>query len=192
MSELENRTRKTMGCLINDLSFRLDGEQQRCVALWAIKTAMVIEGAKNDKNTFYSTEVRQLFRQMLIPPPDTAVWLGRCAQSYLLHGEARELHVKQPAGANPLLSGRATTFVMARLVVQILSLKRKPEVIDPENLRLHIREGPWKTKLIQAWPIEKDLLNWPPPASFSDDDGLSDLRRRFAVGISREGGNSQT
>jgi hypothetical protein len=50
MSDLENAVRPTMVCLINDIAMELDAEQQRLLALWAVKTAMVIEGVKQAKN----------------------------------------------------------------------------------------------------------------------------------------------
>jgi hypothetical protein len=183
MSELESRVRKTMGGLINDISLVLNREQQQSLALWASKTAMVIEGAKQSKNNFYSVEQRHSFRRTLAPPPDTAIWLGRCAQSNMLHGEARKLHPRKSATPNPLDDGCATTFVIGRLVIQLLSVKCKPET-GQRNLIIQMREGPWERRLAQVWPIERERVNWPPPDSFNDlDDGLRDLRRRFAVGV---------
>ena len=103
MSELESAVRATMGSLVNDLSIRLDEEQQRLLAQWTTKTAMVIEGAKQAKNNFYSAEQRSDFRTTtLVPPAETAIWLGRCVQSNLLHGEARKLHVANATATNPL------------------------------------------------------------------------------------------
>jgi hypothetical protein len=184
MSGLESAVRATMGSLVNDISMWLDEEQQRLLARWATKTAMVIEGAKQEKNNFYSAEQRREFRTTLIPPVETAIWVGRCAQSNLLHGEARKLHVSNPTATNPLEDSCATTFVTGRLVMQVLSVKRKP---DAGSLSLKIRAGPWESKLVQVWPVEKQRVNWPPLESFSDlDDGLRDLRRRFAVGVSSE------
>ena len=184
MCELEGTIRATMGSLVNDISLRLDEQQQRLLARWATKTAMVIEGVKQEKNNFYSAEQRNTFRTTLIPPEETAVWLGRCAQSNLLHGEARKLHVSNQRPTNPLEDGCATTFVTGRLVMQVLSVKRKPDA-PGGGLRLKIRAGPWESKLVQIWPVEKPRVNWPPPQSFSDlGDGLLDLRRRFAVGVS--------
>jgi hypothetical protein len=184
MSDLETAVRSTMGGLVNDISMTLDEEQQRLLALWAVKTAMVIEGVKQAKNNFYSPEQRSAFRTTLVPPEDTAVWLGRCAQSNLLHGEARKLHVSNQRATNPLEDGCATTFVTGRLVMQVLSVKRKSDA-PRGRLSLEIRAGPWESKLVQIWPVEKQRVNWPPPHNFSDlDDGLRDLRRRFAVGVS--------
>lgn len=184
MSTLESTVRRTMGGLINDIAMELDAEQQRGLALWAVKTAMVIEGVKQAKNGFYTPQERSAFRQTLVPPMQTAVWLGRCAQSNNLHGEARKLHVSNPTATNPLEDGCATTFVIGRLVIQVLSVKRKPDAMHG-NLRLRMRSGPWDKKLVQIWPVENQRVAWPPPESFSDlDDGLRDLRRRFAVGAS--------
>ena len=175
-----------MGGLVNDIAMRLDEEQQRLLALWAVKTAMVIEGVKQAKNSFYSPEQRSAFRQTLFPPFQTAVWVGRCAQSNNLHGEARKLHVSNPTATNPLEDGCATTFVTGRLVMQVLSIKRKPDAMHG-SLRLVMRSGPWESKLVQIWPLEKRRVDWPPPQSFTDlDDGLRDLRRRFAVGVASD------
>jgi hypothetical protein len=144
-----------------------------------MKTAMVIEGMKQDKNNFYSVEQRHSFRSAIVPPPDTAIWLGRCVQSNLLHGEARKLRPRKSATPNPLDDGCATTFVVGRLVIQLLSVKRKPE-IDQCGLRIRMQDGPWERKLAQVWPIERERVNWPPPESFNDlDDGLRDFEKAF-------------
>jgi hypothetical protein len=135
------------------------------------------------RTIFYSAEQRREFRTTLIPPVETAIWVGRCAQSNLLHGEARKLHVSNRTPTNPLEDGCATTFATASLVMQVLSVKRKLDA-PRGSLSLKIRAGPWESKLVQIWPVERQRVNWPPPQSFSDlDDGLRDLRRRFAVGI---------
>jgi hypothetical protein len=181
MSDLESAVRPTMGALVNDISMTLDAGQQRLLALWAVKTAMVIEGVKQAKNHFYSAAQRSVFRTTLVPPEDTTVWLGRCVQSNLLHGEARKLNVSNQRATNPLEDGCATTFVVGRLVMQVLSVKRKPDA-PRGGLSLKIRAGAWESKLVQIWPVEKQIVSWPPPQNFSDlDDGLRDLRRRFAV-----------
>jgi len=85
-----------MGGLVNDITVTLDDEQQRLSALWAVKTAMVIEGEKRAKNSFYSPEQRSALRETLIPPVQTAVWLGRCIQSNNVHGEARNFKSQIP------------------------------------------------------------------------------------------------
>jgi hypothetical protein len=185
MSTLEHTVSKVMRGLINDFAMTVDAEDQRHLALWAVKTAMVIEGVKQAKNGFYTPENRSAFRETLVPPIQTAVWFGRCQQSNNLHGEARKLHVSNPTASNPLEDGCATTFVVGRLVLQVLSIKRRPDAMVG-SLRLQIRSGPWETKLTQIYPVEKTRVHWPPHGSFSDlEDSLLDLRRRFAVGVEK-------
>ena len=140
MSDIESAVRPTMGGLVNDITMTLDDEQQRLSALWAVKTAMVIEREKRAKNSFYSPEQRSALRETLIPPVQSAVWLGRCIQSNNVHGEARKLQVSNPTATNPLEDGCATTFVTGRLVMQVLSIKRKPNASDG-SLRLQMRSG---------------------------------------------------
>lgn len=134
---------------------------------------MVIEGAKQGKNNFYSVEQRHSFRSTLVPPPDTAIWLGRCAQSNLLHGEARNLHVKVVSNTQP--SGERVCHDLCCWV-----------------LIIHMREGPWEGRLLQVRPIEREQVDWPPRESFNDrDDGLQNLRRRFAVGVTSGASGSE-
>jgi hypothetical protein len=43
MSDLEEESKPLLGCLLQDVAMPLDQSQQRTIALWAIKTAMVSE-----------------------------------------------------------------------------------------------------------------------------------------------------
>ena len=52
MSDLEVAIKPTMGELISDVALTLDEDQRRLLALWAVKTAMVIQGAKHADTGF--------------------------------------------------------------------------------------------------------------------------------------------
>jgi hypothetical protein len=183
MSDLENAVRRPMGCLINDLSIPLSCDDQYAIARWCCKTAMVIEGAKQDKNKFYGDEDRKNLRTMKAMPPDTWVWLGRCAQSYLLHAEARMLHVRRQMPNIQVRDGCATTFVIKNLILQMLSVHRAAGVGEG-NLRIEIQGGDWHRSLIQVWPHLDGTTSWPPPQPFAEhDESLRKLIRRFVVGV---------
>ena len=183
MSELEDAARKTMGPLINDISISLDSQRQRILALWGCKTAMVFEGAKQEKNKFYSKIARQLLREKQVLPDDTLVWIGRFSQSNLLYGEDRKLVARQSVPGAPAEDGSATTFVMKRFVIQVLSIKRKPKS-HATNIGLETQGGSWNRKLIQVWPVTDRTLSWPPSQSFGEhDNSLKELIRRFSVGV---------
>ena len=187
MSTLENGARRTMGSLVNDISVTLDSDRQQILALWGCKTAMVFEGAKQNKNQFYSEADRHFLRERQVPPTDTLVWIGRYSQSNLLHAEGRKLVARQPIASAPAEDGCATTFVMKKLVIQVLSIKRKPES-HAANIRLEVQGGSWGRKLIQIWPVAERRVSWPPTQSFGEhDNSLKELIRRFSVGIRFEG-----
>src|SRR5260370_28165312 len=46
MSELETEVRPILGPIVQDLSIQLDLEDQKKIARWAFKTAIVLEGTK--------------------------------------------------------------------------------------------------------------------------------------------------
>ncbi len=142
---------------------------------------MVFESVKQDKNKFYSATERQNLHAIHTLPTDTFVWLGRCAQSYLLHAESRKLRVKKPTKNSPVIDGCATTFVAKRLILQMLSIRRAPDS-DAVNLKLEIQGGNWQRSLIQAWPRKGSDL-----AAASSvrehDDSLEKLMQRFSVGV---------
>jgi hypothetical protein len=106
--------------------------------MWGCKAAMVIEGAKQDKNKFYSEQDRKNLRLLKAIPPDTLVWLGRFAQSYLLHAEARKLNVRRQVQNIQVTDGCSTTFVMKRLIVQMQSVHRAAGA-GTGNLRVEIQ-----------------------------------------------------
>jgi hypothetical protein len=183
MSDLENAVRQPMGCLVNDLSIPLSPDDQYALAMWCCKTALVIEGAKQDKNRFYSEVERQNLRTLKAIPPDTLVWVGRCAHSYLLHAEARKLHVRRQVHNIPVTDGCSTTFIMKRLILQMLSVHRAPGAGDG-NLRVEIQGGAWGSSLIQVWPRADRAVSWPPRRAFGEhDETLPKLMRRFVVGV---------
>ena len=54
------------------------------------------------------------------------------------------------------------TIVVGHFVAQIVT-----DQINPGS----IRPGPWETKLIQIWPIQKERVTWTPRVSFTNGAG---------------------
>jgi hypothetical protein len=181
MSDLESTVRRPMGCLVNDLSIPLSPDEQIALAMWCCKTAMVIEGAKQDKNKFYSEADRDNLRLRKEMPPDTLVWLGRYAQSCLLHAEARKLHVRRQAQGIHVTDGCSTTFVIGRLILQMLSVHRAATA-GTGTLTVEIEGKNWNRRLVQVWPCANRSVTWPPHEAFAEhDESLRKLIRRFVV-----------
>jgi hypothetical protein len=166
---------------LNDVSFSLDSSQQSTLAQWSVKTAMVFEATDRSRDWFYSVADRQGLSAAVLPDL-TCVWIGRYAQSNILCSEARKLYENAPRYTDPFV-GHAITFVIRRLVIQVLTVRLKPQFDTAGQVVLDINKGPWESLLSKIWPTESALVKWPPAMSF-DNSGISfpELSGRFAVG----------
>jgi hypothetical protein len=185
MSALEERAKPIVGSLLNDVSFSLDSSQQSTLSLWSAKTAMVFEGTDRSRDWFYSESERLSLATSAVIPPRTTIWIGRYTQSNNLCSEARKLYENVPRTTNPFVEGHGITFVIRRLVIQVLSLRVKPE-FETARVELNISPGPWPSLLRQIWPIESRTVKWPPAMSFADSGiTFEDLSGRFVAGRRR-------
>jgi hypothetical protein len=177
MSDLENRAKRWLGPMLQDLSIPLDQTAQALVARWSVKTAIVFECTNPTKQWFYSVgERRGVMAQRA--PEDTLVWIGRCARTDSSYAEGKKLLDVIPGDKSPLSDGYATTFGLGRLVVQVVTLHRKPGR-EGVKATVHTRRGTWKESLVQVWPPSSGV-RWPPRVSFSESGPtLDDLSGRF-------------
>ena len=77
----------------------------------------------------------------------------------------------------PLEDGYLVTFALARLAIQVLTVRHKPEHRS-SHVSLKVKPGPWNTMLSQIWPTKPPIF-WPPARSFSEEafrNCASDLR----------------
>jgi hypothetical protein len=52
-----------------------------------------------------------------------------------------------------------------------------------KKITLHAKPGPWKRLLIQIWPRQRAVVQWPPESSFSETGTtLDQLSQRFGLG----------
>lgn len=176
MSDLEKEAQPVIRPLMNDISVPLDRWQQYLIALWTIKTAMVFECTIPARERFYSKADRDRLLTAFAPPDGTSMWLGRFERSNLSFIQAVRLFGTIPKANAPLGEGYVVTFALARLAIQILTVRRKPEHRSA-RVTLAVKPGPWERKLSQIWPI-KPPMYWPPARSFSEE-GVQELCKRF-------------
>jgi hypothetical protein len=166
MSTLEVEAKPVLGSFINDLGLPVSASEQSTLSRWSMKITMVFEATSG--MDFYSPDEQKKLRTSGVLPEETFVWLGRYAQSNILCGEGRHLHENTSNKPTPFRDGYATTLLMSRLVIQVLTLRRKPE-FQQILAKLHINAGPWDKNLIEIWPVSNRNLQWPPPLSLSND-----------------------
>jgi hypothetical protein len=179
MSALETEASRVISPLVRDFAVGLDATAQSLVAIWSIKTAMVFECTNPTKHWFYTAAERERVRALLAPPDGTSIWIGRHAQSNVSFGEARRLSGALPKDRSPLSDGYVTTFALARLVIQTLTVRRRPE-LKVVRTTLHVAPGPWDRSLIRVWPLAAAVIRWPPELSLSEHGlTLEELSARF-------------
>jgi hypothetical protein len=186
MSKLETQAKPLITPLLADLAVPLSSTEQRILARWSIKTAIVLEatGAK-DRPSLYTPADRRLVATAgsVTLPAGTTVWIGRHSQSNVTFGGARWLLQPVAIGPTkdlpPFEEGYGTTLGLGRVVLQVLRVKLRQDS-KVKTATLHIRPGPWVRSLIQIWPEESALVQWPPASSFSETGTtLEELNRRF-------------
>ena len=159
MDRIEQSSRHVITAMHQNLSIPLDEELQRIVALWTVKTTMVMEAfGKKDAPWFYEPVQRHAMREAHQIPERTGVWVGR----YLgLHTPA---WFAGPFGPTPEMTlGLSVTMTFGALSVHLVTLRADYNVPKVE--------GPWTDALARVWPTTPGLIHWPPSVSFSDDGG---------------------
>ncbi|MHB8652539.1 MAG: hypothetical protein ACYDA9_01540 [Terriglobia bacterium] len=177
MSKLENKIKPLIGSLMHDISISLDTAQQKDVSLWALKTAMVLEGTKSRATAhFYQqADCEQLRLSSFIPaPPRTRIWLGRFSGSELL---ATGTDIWRNLGEVPkALHGLTSTIIVGHLAIQVLSVNKA--------VQIGCKMGRWNELLIDVWPLAGSAM-WPPTLTFSNDGGSLSIIRlcdRWKIG----------
>jgi hypothetical protein len=169
MSKLEQEVKPTIGPLLNDISFKIDFHDQSVLALWALKTAMVIESTNTRyRKPCYSRPEREQLRVSSTLPAKTAVWLGRYfTQGLGTLGTDIGLNLPDiPKVANACV----TTIVIGHLSIQILTVHIRPEY-SYRTINV-VPQLSLNDFLIPIWPPERQI-NWPPSSSFTNSGSSS-------------------
>lgn len=184
MSRLEDAARYLIGPMMHDVTVPLGLDDQRTIASWAVKTAMVFQCTEATREMwFYSeAECRQLSASLSLPR-DTHIWLGRHTRSDTLFAQSRHLSTEviwAELEPNPTLrEGNAyvVTLVLGHVAIQVFTRHHRREH-DEVGERVSVRLGPWSDSLMQIWPTMA-AFEWPPALSF-DEAGIGRLSNRFS------------
>lgn len=183
MSDLEAENIPTIGSMLQDVAIPLDGAQQKSVAAWTVKTAMVSDSMKGRAapNQFYSRDERVKVRISHEIPLRTLIWIARMDGMHLGNfGTDFALFSPQE---DRIGMGSVTTIMAGHFVTQAVSVHVEKENIEiPE---LGCKMGSWNDSLVQIWPIQKPTVQWPPKVSFTNGgpQGLACLMDRWRMGV---------
>jgi hypothetical protein len=165
LSVLENDVRTVLAPLIGGRERTLSVDEQRRLATWAAKTALMLDlasGAPVIPSGFYYE-----FRQLRTPLRSQVVWLGAyLGNKKAVSAEHRGLHIG--IGEDELPNGFVTTFSVFRVVFQVFGYF----TVDSASMN--------DTRLLNAalapiWPPQGEELDWPRGRLAFGDEALAEL-----------------
>jgi hypothetical protein len=135
MNRIEEAARGILTAMHTNLSVTLDEDLQREVAVWALKTTMVMEAfGKKDGEWFYEPAQRHALREQHAIPDRTGVWLGR----YL--GLQTPSWFGGPFGPTPDVTfGYSVTMSFGALTIHLVTLRADYNVPKVDGQRRQSR-----------------------------------------------------
>ncbi len=181
MSALEGRTRPLVESMFNPAPMQLSVGEQGALGVWGVKTAMVFEALRSDREWFYTQDERDLVRRELRLPPRTAVWLASAAAvngAYCAAADASESFQEDPAAVRAYI----TTMAFGSLAFQVVTLRVPPYVPSHVAVTADVQAGRWSECTRQVWPPAAERIQWPPSMALNGESGVDALAQRFKVG----------
>ena len=185
MSDIENDAKPAIAAMVRDISFPLDASQQRTVAMWAVKTAMILDYfSPAGHSPFYSQDDRNQLMNSSTVPLNTFAWLARYTGPATVLSRGKGLWIGGLPEANGTTSGYVCTIAAGFFAVQLLSIRFPPKCDAP--IAIERKPGNWKAFTVSIWPVVP-LVNWPPAGSFSGLESrpptFEQFAQRYSVGI---------
>jgi hypothetical protein len=185
MNDLENANIPLLGSMMQDLSLRLEPDQQITVGRWVTKTGMILDSIRPRTNgiRFYTQDECAGMRTGLVIPARTRIWLGRMPSKHLHAGGTDFLYRRKEDG-KPIVHSSINSFVVGYFVAQIMTQHTLDGFDEHTIPDLEPKPGDWENQLLQIWPVERERIMWPPPVSFTNGGalGIGYLLDRFRIG----------
>lgn len=175
MSRLENEAKPIIESILDDNTKTLDVSAQSTLALWAVKTAMVLETIDSNRPWFYSDNERRLMYSAQTIPQRTSVWIAKCIDHPNVYSAAKDHRTEQ---GNNGVHAFVITMAFGTLAFQVVSIKTPAEIPSNIAVTYDVSDGPWGQTLTQVWPVSRNLL-WPPHYGLAGELGLEALTERL-------------
>jgi hypothetical protein len=177
MSGIEDRVIPILTPLLNGEARELTSTEQRSVALWACKTAMVFAHAGGILPAGLKESCRWIYKH-LTPSPGSHCWLGRFAdvdtdldlRTYKFHTVPIEM--TRPSQPDVRHSALVWTAGIGQLAVINLTM---PTGLGRSDVTVGGVPAEW---LHPVWPNDDNNITWPPPLTLSEEH-LRAISRNF-------------
>jgi hypothetical protein len=183
MSALEGDAKPLLEQMFDDKPLALDLHRQRIIATWITKMAFLFDSTKgrNATNVFYEKSEGTAFKEHLLIPQFTLIWIGRLSEE---HRSADGADFTLLSEEDRIGEGTSLTLANEHFVAQIAGVRLKVTPTIPTELNIEPKPGNWNNQLIQIWPPDNTVVDWPPPIPFTNGgpDGYFYLMDRWRQG----------
>jgi hypothetical protein len=178
MSNLEGQVKPLLQPLLSGTDGSLDSGAQSILAVWAVKTAMALEGLDKPNARDYAQSEREQLRRVNAIPRRTSVWLAVSVDaSYLLSTKTRH---KRSADTDDI-TGVSTTMVFGHVALQVFTIRVPSFVTARTEVTANVRAAPWSDLTLRVWPTQPASLVWPPRTGLNGEAGINLFADRFST-----------
>lgn len=183
MSDLESQTKIYLQPLLMGEKSVLDISGQTAIAVWSLKTAMVLEALDPPQKRIYTQQEREQLQKLSVIPRRTSVWLATSVDKSLFLS-TKNRHMS--AEAINEISGASITMAFSHVAIQVFTI-RVPSYVGPTTcVTANVRRGPWERATIKIWPNQPSPVAWPPALALNSEVGLNALAERFSTTMLNE------
>jgi hypothetical protein len=179
MSRLENEAKPIVESILDGKLEDLDASVQSTLALWAVKTTMVLEAVDPNRLWFYSVDERQRMRAARALPQRTFVWIAKCIDQPNLYSAAKDLRTRTVLGDDNV-HAFVMTMAFGSLAFQVVTIRTPATIPANVVVTYDVSEGPWDQTLVQVWPTSQDARAWPPSYGLAGELGLDAFTERLS------------
>lgn len=169
LGPIEDRFKALMGPALRALApIFLDAAEQEFVALWVVKSALLLELAMRFTSPGHFCPVPSSALHWLwlhkTPPPRATVWFGATGPQAGEHPRTHYFSNQPVAPSGGRLEGNVITFVYGNLLLKTFVV----EVSESGQASgIDIPDTP---VFVQVWPTRQNCVTWPPPVGVTYSD----------------------
>lgn len=180
MSKLEADSIPIIGPMSDGMSTSLNDNDQKLVAAWSVKGAMMSDSMRGRNGfKFYTREECVNFRESSTIPPNTLIWIGRVDGKHIANVGTDFTY--NDGNGEHLSTNSVTTIAVGHFVTQVVSVH--VDQIGANLSSIKIKGNDWDDKLFQVWPIQQSAVQWPPLTHITNGgpDGIAYLLDRLRL-----------
>jgi len=155
MSRLEREVKPIIESILDEKVNAIDASAQQTLAVWAVKTVMVLEALDPDRQWFYTAEEREQMRLSRSIPHRTSVWIAKCVDHKDIYSAAKNHSSDDGARAF------SVTMAFGLLAFQVETVRAPESIPAHVAVTYEVSDGPWDQVLVPVWPVSQAARTWP-------------------------------